>query len=50
MCEVLVYLHVWYPIIIIIIIENILTIKILFTINSPVKNLFRQNTIYNSFR
>ena len=42
-------------IIIIIIIEPILlitmlTIKILFIINSPKKKLFRQNTIYNSFR
>ena len=27
-----------------------LTIKILFTINSLKKKLFRQNTIYNSFR
>ena len=33
-----------------IIINNILTIKILFTINSLKKKLFRQNTIYNSFR
>ena len=40
MCEVLVFLHVWYPVSIIIIIENILTIKILFTINSPVKKWF----------
>ena len=42
-------------IIIIIIIEHILlltmlTIKILFTINSLKKKLFRQNAIYNSFR
>ena len=29
---------------------DILTIKILFTINSLLKKLFRQNTIYNSFR
>ena len=29
---------------------TMLTIKILFTINSLKKKLFRQNTIYNSFR
>ena len=29
---------------------TMLTIKILFTINSLKKKLFRQNTVYNSFR
>ena len=42
-------LNVWEKIYNNIIIDNILTIKILFTINS-LKKLFRQNTIYNSFR